>query len=63
MTSDIFARSHKANARDAIKKQIEDAKAAAKQATAKKMLDNMKPVFNDLKKYKFKDVFKFSGPR
>jgi len=60
--ADVFSNAHKANARAAEKKQVEDAKAAAKQVTDKKLLDGMKPKFNDIPKYRFKDAFKFGGP-
>lgn len=62
VVSDVFSNAHKAKAR-ADEKQVEkDAAAQAKQATAKQMLDNMKPAFNDLPHYKFRDVFKLGLP-
>lgn len=60
--SDPFQNAHKANARAAEKKQVEDTKAASKQVTVKKLLDGMKPVFNDIPPYKPRDPFRFGGP-
>lgn len=59
--SDPFQQKHRADERAAEKQVQKDAVDQAKQATARRMLDKMKPVFNDIPPYKFKDVFKLGA--
>jgi hypothetical protein len=60
--ADPFTESHrakeKADNREAARQEL----ARIKQEAAKRMLDRMKPVFNDLPTYKIRHSFKF-GPQ
>jgi predicted Holliday junction resolvase-like endonuclease len=59
---DVFSEAHKAKAksdnREAAKQELEQHKAEV----AKRMLERMKPVFNDLPVYRPKDAFKLGLP-
>lgn len=57
--TDPFQQKHRADERAAEKQVQKDAVDQAKQATARRMLDKMKPVFNDLPVYRPKDAFRF----
>jgi len=63
MANDPFSSAHRAKERADKLKAAKDEIDQRKQATAQKMLDRMKQPFNDVPQYKFRDVFKLSGPR
>lgn len=56
--TDPFQQKHRADERAAKKQVQKDTIDQAKQATARRMLDKMKPVFNDIPVYRPRDPLK-----
>jgi hypothetical protein len=59
--TDVFAEAHKTKAKADNREAAKQELARHKQETAQRMLERMKPVFNDLPHYKPRDAFKWNN--